>query len=83
MRSVWLYSSLEDSFLSLRVHAREAAERARVVEDFHQRRREAAANKLRGQAQWLAPSPTPLAPQSQGMVASVLSVCWEGERGRV
>ena len=42
--------------------AAEAAERARVLEDFHQRRKAAAANKLRGQAQWLAPSPPLPAP---------------------
>lgn len=63
----------------LREHAREAAERAKMVEDFHQRRKEAAANKLRGQAQWLAPSATPPAPQSQGILAAVtVCVCWEG-----
>ena len=37
----------------------EAAEKARVLEDFQQRRLEAAANKQRGQAQWLDPSPLP------------------------
>lgn len=40
----------------------EAAERARVLEEFHQRRREAAANRMRGQAQWLPSSPSPPPP---------------------
>lgn len=65
-------------FHFLRVHAREAAEKARVVEDFHQRRKEAAANKLRGQAQWLAPSPLPQPPQPHGMVAAGAAVGREG-----
>ena len=42
----------------------EAAERARVVAEFQQRRREAAVNKARGQAQWLGPPlPTPRLPK--------------------
>jgi hypothetical protein len=48
-----------------RAEAVEASERARVVAEYHQRRREAAVNKARGQAQWQGPPlPTPQ-PQKQ------------------
>ena len=50
--SVWFYRRL----------AGEAAERARVLEEFHQRRREAAANKHRVQAHWF---PVPNPPRGQ------------------
>ena len=43
----------------------EASERARVVAEYHQRRREAAVNKARGQAQWLGPQLPPPQPQKQ------------------
>lgn len=47
-----------------RAEAVEASERARLVADFHQRRREAAVNKAKGQAQWLGPPlPTPQIPK--------------------
>ena len=47
-----------------RAEAVEASERARMVAEYHQRRREAAVNKARGQAQWLGPPlPTPQLPK--------------------
>ena len=47
-----------------RAEAVEASERARVVAEFQQRRREAAVNKARGQAQWRGPPlPTPQIPK--------------------
>ena len=46
------------------------ADRAKLVEDFQQRRREAAANRQRGDAQWMgagySPRPLPKAPEKSG-----------------
>ena len=60
-RGVWLQAERD------RRQAEEAAEQARVLEEFHQRRREAAANKLRGQAQWQATPLAPPTPQPHGI----------------
>ncbi len=63
--------------LHLRAVAVEAVEKARMITDFHQRRREAAANKARGQAQWGAP-PVQLPPHTP----AVSNISVAGEKGK-
>lgn len=51
------------------------ADKARLVEDFQQRRREAAANRQKGDAQWLgaaySPRPLPKDPDNYGECKSI------------
>ena len=52
-----------------------AAERAKVVEEFQQRRKQAAANKQRGDTQWMGvqhtPRPLPKAPEQLGKLGNI------------
>ncbi len=60
-----------------RATAAEAVEKARVITEYRQRQREAAANKVRGQAQWGAP---PI--QLPSHTPAVSNISLAAERGK-